>query len=350
MRQVEIRDQCDDFEEVAAFWRRVWSSEYSGRTWVVLPDATFFQWLLGPGSGAFCHLAYREGRLAGLVCSIPHGMRIGPILHASGSVFGLTVDPAHRGLALPLVERLRRHNAERGVRLVFGLIVKDPSSPSNLFWTGYGNAFPDNLRFLFPLTYWIKALAPSQVAQACIDRWERLGTRAFGTVLSAVPTRRDPHVRLYRSADLEGCVRLVERSWASLDWAQQWTAEQLRRRLEGPSGGTLVLERDGCLRAMVNYHCLTMLGRKTVRGAAIALWADEGIGGGEQARLLGEVCRHLRERDVQVVTAVSSGMMPRRAFFANLFVQAPAPWHLATIWTSGAMPLPPPGRWGLVPM
>jgi hypothetical protein len=93
-----------------------------------------------------------------------------------------------------------------------------------------------------------------------------------------------------------------------------------------------------------------MLGRKPVLGAAIALWADEGLGGGEQGRLLGEVCRHLRERDVQVVTAVCSGMMPRRAFLTNLFMQAPAPWHLATIWPSGAMPLPPARRWGLVPM
>ena len=74
--------------------------------------------------------------------SVPHSLRVGSLVHAIGLTFGLTVDSDHRRLALPLVERLRRHSAERGISFVLGTVANDPTSPSHRFWTKFAEAFP----------------------------------------------------------------------------------------------------------------------------------------------------------------------------------------------------------------
>lgn len=351
MKQVEFRDQCEDFEQLAEFWRRVWCSEYQGKHWVVLPDAEYFRWLVGPGSSAVSHLAFQGAKLVGCVFSIPHPMRIGSCTHSSGSVFGLTVDPDHRGLALPLVERLRRHNADRGISVAFGLIVRHASSPSHLFWTRYAKAFPGNLSLLFPLQQWLKVLAPTQVARACVDRWEGLATRVLGPLTSVVRYSQDPHVRPYSPEDLPRCARMLERASAAFDWAQGWPLPQLAQRLESPAGGTLVFERDRQVRGWVQHQCLVLHGRHPIRSAVISLWGGDDLGAGDSARLIGHLCGQLHERGVQVVSAIRSSAMPSRALSANMFVPVAAPWLLAAIWTKPLTPpLPIPKTWSLVAM
>lgn len=351
MTQLEFRDQCDDFEQLAEFWRRVWCSEYQGKSWVVLPDAAYFAWLVGPGSGTVCHLAFRGAKLVGCVFSSPHPMRIGSHNHASGSVFGLTVDPDQRGLALPLVDRLRRHNADRGISVAFGLVVQHASSPSHLFWTRYAQAFPGNLSLLFPLQQWLKPLAPMQVARACIQRGERLATRMLGPLTSVLPYSYDPRVRPYRQDDLPQCARTLEQASAAFEWAQGWPLPQLARRLESSAGGTLVLERDGDVRGWVHHQRLVLHGRHPIESAVISLWGEADLQPGDGARLIGHLCSQLRERGVQVVSAIRSSAMPSRALLANLFIPVPSPWLLAAIWTkplTAAVPFPK--SWSLVPM
>ena len=348
--KTEMRDRCDDFEEVAAFWRRAWLDEYMGKTWVVVPDAAFFEWLVGPESGAICHFAYERGELAGCVFSAPYSLRIGSSVHPSALVFGLTVKAGHRGLALPLVERLRRHNSERGIELTLGLVVRDEASPSRIFWTKYGQAFPRNLTSLFSLGQWVKPLSPRHISTASIKQWEQLTTSTFGHLLSRIPAGRDSRVRSYRPSDLPRCVELINGASSEFDWTLVWSQEQLQHRLEGPACGTLIFERDGVVRGMVNYHSVAMQGRKQVLGAVIDLWADDGLSTMERVHLLAELCHHLREGGMDMVTALRCAMMPTAAFLANLFVPVPAPWSAVVVWSGSAVPLALPKKWGLLLM
>lgn len=343
-----MRDYCGDYEDIAELWHRVWIPQYQGKMWVTAADATFFRWLVGPQSGALCLVAYEGTKLVASLFSVPHSLRIGSSVHPIGLTFGLTVDPDHRRLALPLVERLHRHNAERGIAFALGTVVNDPTSPSHRFWTKYAQAFPQNLSFLFPVSYWAKALAPPILAQAGIKRWERLTMRALGSLLPLTPHGYDPHVRSYRSADLERCGQILAKASAGFDWALIWSPEQLTHRLEGPACGTLIFERDGCIQGMVNYHCLSMQGRERVLAGVIALWADDDLTGAQRVRLLGHVCNHLRERGVHLVVAPRCAMMPAAAFLANLFMPVPAPWQLVALWP--AVPLPLPKTWSLLVM
>ncbi|MFL6798581.1 MAG: GNAT family N-acetyltransferase [Xanthobacteraceae bacterium] len=346
MRYIELRDRCDDFEGVADLWRRVWGSYYGGRSWIVMPDATFFRWQLAPESGAMCHVAYDKAKLVGCVFSLPFLLRMDGSTHRTALVFGLTVDPEHRGLALPLVARLRRCNAERGISFALGLMTNDPASPSHVFWTKYGNAFPRNLRVLLPLDCWVKALAPQVVAHASIKHWERVAMRGLGPLFALTPCQHDPDVRPYRAADLQQCAEIVEQAAAAFDWAMVWSPQELSHRLDTPSGGTLVLDRGGGIRAVVNYHCIVMQGRARVLAAVIALWADDGLSAVERIKLLGYLCSHLREVGVHMVTAVRCAMLPSSAFWANLFMPTPGPWQLAAVINGAAPALAVPKRGG----
>lgn len=350
MTAVEIRDYSGDYDDFGEFWNRIWRSQYAGKMWFTAVDAGFFRWHLGPQSGALCHAAYNGSQLVGSVFSIPYSLRMGSAIHPIGLASGFTVDPEHPRLALTLVERLRRRDAERGISFSLSTVFCDPATPSHRFWVKYAQAFPRNFRFLFPISYWAKWLAPHALVRAGIKPWERLAGRALQPLLPLIPFGPDPHVRPYRPADLDRCEQLLEKASASLDWAMLLTRTQLTRQLENPIGGTWVFERDGSVQAMVNYQCNDMQGRERIRSASIALWADDGLTGAQRARLLSHVCNHLREEGVDLVVAQRSAMMPASAFVANLFAPIPAPWYLGAVLTPAATPLTLPKNWGLLVM
>jgi len=150
-----------------------------------------------------------------------------------------------------------------------------------------------------------------------------------------------------QDGDLERCAQLLDKASADFDWAVVFSAKRLADELEDPESGILVLERDGDVQAMVRYRCVTAYGRQPVRGAAIELWADDGLTGGQRARLLGHVCSHLREHGVHVVQALRCAMMPASAFMANLFLPT-AHVHLAALLTRPELAPAPPKTWSLV--
>jgi len=350
MAAIEIQDYCGDFEDFNEFRNRVWLSQYAQKMWLTVPDASFFRWHLGPQSDALCHVAYDGSKLVGGVFSIPYSLRIGSAIHPIALASGFTVDPDYPRLALPLIERLRRRDAERGISFGLSTVFRDAKTASHRFWSKYAQAFPHNFRFLFPIGYWAKWLAPDVLAQAGIQPWERMAGRALRPLLPLTPFGPDPNVRAYRPTDLDQCAQILDKASARLDWAMLLTRMQLARQLENPAGETWVFERDGSIQAMVNLQCVTMLGRERIRSAVIALWADDDFSGMQRARLLGHICHHLRQIGVHLVVAQRCAMMPASAFVANLFAPIPAPWYLGAVLTPAAPPLTLPRTWGLLVM
>ena len=347
MAGIEIQDYRGDFEDLAELARRVWVPEYGGQTWVPIPDAAFLRWRLGPQSGALCPVAYDGTKLVGSVFSVPHSLRIGSSVFPISLYTGFTVDPDRRRLALPLIERLRQENEERGVAFGVGMVLDDPRSASYRFWTKYAQAFPHNFRFLFRGGYWAKFLGPHALARAGVQAWERLASRALGPLLRFTPHGYDPHVRSYRAGDLERCAQMLDKASIGFDWAMVWQPKQLSSQLENPAYQTLVFERDGQVQGMVNYHCFSLHGRETIRAALIDLWAGDDLTGGQRVRLLSHLCTDLRERDVHAVVAPRSAMMPTAAFVANLFIPAAQHFRIGIFLTPRTIPLAAPKTWSL---
>ena len=348
MAGIEIRDYCGDFEDVTELTRRVWTPEYAGKVWVPIADVDFLRWRVGPGSGAVCPVAYDGAKIVGTIFSVPHPLRIaGSVLPVSLSTM-FTVDPDYRRVALPLIERLRRHNEERGIALTTGLVLGDPTSISYRFWTKYAETFPRNFRFLFRGSYWAKFLSPRELARAGINTWERLASRSLGPLLRLTPHRYDSHVRPYRAEDLEQCVQILDKASSGFDWALVWPPERLSYLLANPTSGTLVFECDGCVQGLAHYHLFFAQGREPVRAALIDLWADDGLTGAQRVRFVGHLCNHLRERDVHLVAAPRSAMLPTAALLANLFIPMPEHFHIVVFLTRGGVAPSPPKSWSLV--
>ena len=349
MPEIEIRGYRGDFEDVAELVRRVWIPDYAGkRVWFPLPDASFFRWHLETQNEARCVVAYEGTKLVGSVSCMPHSLRIGSSVLPVALHTSFTVDPEHRRIALPLIERLRREHEEAGVALAIGLILDDPASSSYQFWTKYAETFPRKFRVLLRGGYWAKFLAPRTMARAGVNAWERQASRALGPLLRFTPHRHDPHVRSYRPADLERCTQILNKASANLDWALAWSPQELSRLVENPESGTLVFERDGQILGMVNYLTLMLQGREPIHAALIDVWADDGLSAGERVRMLGHLCNHLSERDVHGVVAARSSMMPAAALMANLFVPATDHFRIGIHLIGTEIPQAPPKTWSLL--
>lgn len=349
MADIEIRGYRGDFEDIAELVRRVWIPEYGGKMWFPLPDASFFRWQLGEESAARCFVAYEGKKLVGSVSYMPHSLRIGSSVQPVALHTSFTVDPEHRRIALPLIERLRREHESSGVAIAIGLILDDPTSSSFRFWTKYAQTFPRKFRVLLRGGYWAKYLAPHTLAKAAVNAWERQASRALAPLMRFIPYRHDSHVRSYRTADLERCTQILNKASAGLDWALSWSPEDLSRLVENPESGTLVFERDGHIHGMVNYLMLSLQGREPIRAALIDVWADDGLSNGERVRLLGHLCHYLRERDVHGVIAARSSMMPAAALMANLFVPATDHFRIGVhLMGGGEIPQTPPRTWSLL--
>jgi hypothetical protein len=347
---IEIRDYRGDFEDVAAFLRRVWTAVYGGKMWFPLWDAAFFRWQLAAPGGALCPVAYDGTKLVGIHFSIPHCLRIGSSVLPVGLSSWSTIDPDYRHLrlALHLMEALRRRHEELGLAFALGVVAGQPTSTAHRFWTQYAKTYPQNFRFLFRFGMWAKFLAPHRMRRAGVGPWERLASTALGPLLGFISHRHDPDVRAFRAEDLQRCAQILDKVSARLDWALVWSPEQLANQLESPVSRTLILDRDGQVQALVNYHCLPYQGREPVRAALIDLWADDDLPGAQRVRLLGHLCNDLRERDVHLVLALRSAMMPAAAFAANFFLPAPAHAHMAAFFAKAGVPLSPPKSWHLM--
>jgi hypothetical protein len=347
MAAIEIREYTGDFEDLVEFTQQVWVGEYFGRTWIPVPVAAFLRGRFAPQSEAICLVAYQGTKLVGSIASVPQLMRIGGKVHPIAMFTWLTVDPQQRRVALPLIERLRRMNEERGIDLALGMVIDEPQSASFRFWKKYAEAFPHNFRFIFRGGYWGKMLAPSVLAKAGIEAWERVANRALGPFISFLPFGADARVRAYRPSDFERCLQMLQKSAAGFDWATEWRPAHLSYQLSIPEYQTFVFEADGQVKGMIACTGFPMLGREPIRAATINLWADDGLSGLERIRFLSHVCTRLRESGVHAVVAGRSGMMPAGAFLANLFVPASQRFHLGVFPTARDVPLSTPGTYSL---
>jgi hypothetical protein len=350
MAGIEIRDYRGDFNDLADFGRKVWLHEYEGKTWIPIPDAAFMRWRVSPESGALSPVAYDGTKIVGSVFSFPHSLRIGEATLPVAIYTGFTVDADYRGVALALIQRLRQDNEERGVAFGIGMVLDDPTSASYRFWTKYAEAFPQNFQFIFNGGYWAKFLGPEALATAGIAAWERLASRMFGPLLRFTPYKNDPRVRSYRAADLDRCAQMLSQSTADFDWAMVWQKDQLAAQLDNPAYKTLVFERDGQVKGMVNYHSFAMHGRGPIKAAMIDIWADDYLSVIERARLLGHLCAHLTKQGVHAVIAPRSAMMPAAAFVANLFMPAPQRFRIGLFSTPRSVPVAAPQKWDLTIM
>jgi hypothetical protein len=347
--RIEIRDYCGNFEDVAQLACRAWNRDYHGNMWFPLWDAEFFRWQIKEGS-RLALAAYAGAKLVGTFFSVPHVLRMAAATHPIGLASWCTVDPEYRSsrIALSLIAALRRRHQELGLAFSIGVVSADETSRAHRFWRQYTETFPQDLRFLFPVRFWIKVLSPRKMARAAIAGWERMGVRIAGPLVRFVPPVSAAEVRAYRGADLQECADLLSKTSAHCEWALSWPRDRLASQLASPACGCLVLQRPAQVKGLVNYHYTIMQGREALRTAVIDLWGDDHLTLPEQMRLLGNVCEMLRAQGLDLVLALRSAVMPSAALLATLFIPQPAHAHMVALFPKNGVRLTRPSSWSLL--
>jgi hypothetical protein len=346
---IEIRDYSGDFEDVAQLACRAWNREYHGKMWFPLWEAVFFHWQIQQGS-RLTLAAYAGAKLIGTFFSVPHLLRMGAATHPIGLASWCMVDPEYRTsrLALALIAALRRRHQELGLAFSLGVVSADKTSRAYRFWNQYAETFPQDFRFLFPVRFWIKALSPQKMARAAIGGWERIGLHLAGPLVRSVPHTSAAEVRAYCAADLQPCADILSRTSARCDWALAWPLHRLATQLASPASATLVFDRRGEVKGLVNYHYTTMQGRDALRTAVIDLCGEDRLTFAERVRFLGTLCEMLRAQRIDLVLALRSAMMPTAAMLANFFIPQPTHAHMVALFPKDGLRLTSPGTWSLL--
>lgn len=284
---VEVRLFEGDAVDASRFVNRVWGEYYGAQGPLTDFQPRLLDWVVFGNSLApreYRLAAYAKGQLAGLILAEPMKLRLGDrdVDATYGSWF--SVDPSFRGMGVgqKLAEAMSLRQRERGAALMLACLAD--GSAGERFWTK-----TPGTRTFDPLGLWLHVFDA-----AAVSRWA--STRAERALFSLLRPwlRREmapvdmEGIRPYRPGDLAACMSLVQGMMAPVSLGYTYTVERLAQQLlyrDMPH--TLVLERDGVVRGLVNYYTLQMNARGPLTVALVDLLTfHESVSSADRKRLL----------------------------------------------------------------
>jgi len=343
---IEIRTYDGDGEDVADLTARAWRAAYGGKSWCPFWSAEYLGWQLlrSPNDRDFLVAAYDGCRLVGCFFAERTIFRTDDheVVGTIGSWF--TVDPEARSprLGIDILEELRRRHREHGAAFLLGYVNGDPRTPANKFWSGYARLYPEQIRFVRRMGYWIRVLNAASLRRKCIHRFERLGVDLHGLL----PFQRAPRgtglkVRDYSDGDLNRCARLVTEVSEDADLAVVWAREQLASQLDWNGyPRTLVLDRGDAPFGMVNYHRFGLLGTDIVTTGLIDLLGCEGGSTRDRRSLLRSAVARMASEGLDIALTLRTSMFPPRVMVPCGFWPLPQSEHLTYVFPQPDRKLP----------
>ncbi|NTX09924.1 GNAT family N-acetyltransferase [Myxococcus sp. CA056] len=313
---VEVRTYEGDAVDASQFVNRVWGKYYGAQGPLTDFQPRMLDWFLFGNRLAtreYRLAAYSGGKLAGVLFAEPIRLRLGTRTVEGTYGSWLSVDPAFRGTGVgqKLTETMSSRQRERGALLMLGCM--EDGSVAERFWRK-----TPGLRAFDTLGMWLHVFDAAAVA-----RWSKTAAeRALFTLArpwlrgSAPSVDTMEGIRPYRLEDLPACMALVERMMESVSLGYAYTPERLAHQLQYRDvPRTLVLERDGAVRGLVNFYTLQMNARGPLTIALVDLLAfHESVPRAEQKRLLRVAMRDMVEQGASCVVmlrgpCVSSRLM-----------------------------------------
>ncbi|MFY2556086.1 GNAT family N-acetyltransferase [Corallococcus terminator] len=295
---VEVRTYEGDAVAASQFVNRVWGEYYGAQGPLTDFQPRMLDWFVFGNRLApreYRLAAYSGGKLAGVFFAEPTRLRLGN--RAVEGAYGswLSVDPAFRGLGVgrKLTETMFSRQRERGALMMLGCMAD--GGAGGRFWRK-----TPGLRTFGTMGLWLHVFDAAAVA-----RWSPTAAeRALFTLARPWLRGSAPHVdteagiRPYRPEDLPACMALVERMTESVSLGYAYTPERLAHQLQYRDvPHTLVLERAGVVRGLVNFYTLQMNSRGPLTIAMVDLLAfHDSVPRAEQKRLLRVAMRDMAGR------------------------------------------------------
>jgi GNAT superfamily N-acetyltransferase len=275
----EIRPVEEDIQQITEFVGEMWRLWYTGH--IPVPDwsADFLARELRTDDDTFRRYtigAYDGTRLIGLLPGWPirvllHGEELPGVM---GSFACVHPDYQRQGVADVMRDRAFQQAADRGdaISLLY-LYARSKKFRGTGFWCR--QSVPTQI--IRKLGLWVNPLDCAAVSQWELLRFESWATRLLAPFRRrlAQPRQADS-IRPYRPEDLPACDQLIRQRSDSLDLAQRFDADALRRQLEYKDvANTLLIEHEGRVAGLVNFNYLDILGRSLQRFGVIDLLAFE---------------------------------------------------------------------------
>lgn len=347
---VEIRTYDGNGNDVVELTSRTWRAAYGGKFWCPYWDTDYIRWQLladRPGGRDFLVAAYEGTRLVGCFFAerMPFRIRDCQVTGTIGSWFTVDIEGRSPRLGLELVEELRRRHREHGAAFMVGYVNGHAETPAYKFWAGYGKLYPEHVRFVRKIGYWIRVLNPSSVGRKCVHRAERLGVRILGLPIFGQPRRPPRGVRQMSSGDLSACHGLVETASAYGDLANIWTQDRLAHQLSGNGfPRTLVADGDGDASGFVNFHRMGLLGADVISTGLIDLLAAAGNSQRIKRKLVRSAVSRMRSEGLELALALRMRMFPPRVMLLCGFIPVPQTDYLVYAFAEKGLALPSADR------
>jgi GNAT superfamily N-acetyltransferase len=322
MSGITIEPFRGDYENLERMAIQTWREEYGEASFPNFYRPAFLRYMferIQPGERDHLVAAYRGGEIVGFLGNVPQKFAFRGLTYPVTYSCLLVVrhDVLRQGLASRLIgEALRINDRYRYAFSFFGLETGHRSTKMIEKFVREGR----RVEWVKKFRVIARVLDLDRVAASeGLKSWERAAVKAMG---GHRPPRPEGRIRLreYGPADLDGCFSLLDRYQQSATMSLVWNREGLAWELDHPGVvQTLVCEKDGKLRGMINFIYHDHLGKTAERWAWIHHLAYPDLDGRERLDFVHAFLRYIR--DVGCLGAIewTRGYYPQGAFYRARF-------------------------------
>lgn len=334
-----------DHNELATFVSDVWRRSYSGKMTFPVWSAEYFRWHFpenDPQARERMIAAYDGDRLAGVLLGIPLRFRT-PDKSLPGAMCSwLSIDQDYRGHRLAVeLDRVRQERLRSlGTDLVVSYrFVGSRHSQAERPDHPHGS----NKQFLRRVGFWSRVIDPVRMWKW--DRKQAEGLMALGSYpVAGIPRSNcEKHgIRVGQLQDLPGCLSLLQRHTESMSLAIDWDESTLKRQLFGsPISHTLVCERGGEIRGVINFHLLEFQGRTCEPIGIIDVASLQELPHSSRVALMNEAMRVMRQHGAILALKLRTQDVPITTMLHTRWTPTQADSFLVLQWLQNQTPVQP---------
>lgn len=332
---VSIEPFRGDYEGLERLAHASWRDEYGAASFPNFYRPAFLHYLFDriPAEKRD-HLvaAYKDGELVAFLANLPQRF------HFRGRTYGaiysclLVVrrDHLRRGVALDLIRAAVEGNKKYGYD--FSLLTLETGHRSTAMMNKL-RAEGNRIEAVRKSGVMARILDLGRVdASEGLKGYERTAIRLIGAHRPP-KVSKDVVLRDYRAPDLDACFGLLDRYKDSVDLALAWDRRELAAELEHPDvSRTLVWEKDGRVRALINFILHDHLGKTVERWAWINHVAFPDLSPAERASFLRAYLSRIREEGFVGTIDFTKRGWPAGPFYRARFIPYPRAVNLVS-WT-----------------
>lgn len=332
---VSIEPFRGDLEELERMAHASWRDEYGAASFPNFYRPAFLRYLFDRLAGADRDLllaAYKDGEIVAFLANLPQRFHFRGALYKAVYSCLLVVrkEFLRRGIALDIIRAAVELNEKHGFD--FSLLTLEKGHRSTLMMKKLG-AEGHRLESVRGSGVVARLLDLGRVASSeGLKGYEKAALRLYG---AHRPPKAAPGVSLrdYRISDLDACHALLDRYKDTVPLARAWDKADLAVELEYPGvARTLVWEKDGAVRALINFIRHDHLGRSVERWAWINHVAFPDLPAAERTAFVRAYLARVRDEGFIGTVDFTRRGWPSGPFFRARFIPYPRSVNLVS-WT-----------------